>query len=62
MSTVKSRLEYLELEQSILEDELIDLEEQGIYGGADYDRILETMRENDHDLDQLRLLDEDDMC
>ena len=59
---IKQQIEALELELSFMEDNLVKLERNGVYGGPEYDDIALEMREIEHDIDQLRLADEDDMC
>lgn len=59
---VKAKIRDLKDDIFALESCLESYEERGIYGGADYDDVVEQLTEAEQDLRALLQLDEDDMC
>ena len=59
---VSDRIEALDLEISIVEDEIEDLESRGFFFGKQYDDFMDELRDLQGERNHLETLDDDTEC
>jgi exonuclease VII small subunit len=62
MPTIKQQIASLEAERQALDSALSSYEERGIYGGPEYDDVIDQLITVEQDIEALQQADEDDQA